>query len=89
VTPCKSEFQKNTKGDVGSALISRRGRGLFGFKCVAQRFEKFRRCTSFIFYKFKIEIVTALLMFIFLIKETKDGQVRRIVVIIFSNAYAT
>jgi len=41
------------------------------------------------FYKFKIEIVTALLMFIFLIKETKDGQARRIVVIIFSNAYAT
>ncbi|NDG72115.1 MAG: hypothetical protein EBY32_12615 [Proteobacteria bacterium] len=52
-------------------------------------FEKFRRCTNFIFYKFKIEIVTALLMFIFLIKETKDGQARRIVVIIFSNAYAT
>jgi len=52
-------------------------------------FEKFRRCTNFIFFKIKIEIVTALLMFIFLIKETKDGQARRIVVIIFSNAYAT
>lgn len=52
-------------------------------------FEQLQRRTNSIFYKIKIEIVTALLMFIFLIKETKDGQVRRIVLIVFSNAYAT
>ena len=30
--PCKSEFQKNTKGDVGIPLLSRRARNPFGFK---------------------------------------------------------
>jgi hypothetical protein len=52
-------------------------------------FDQFERRADSIFYKVKIETITALLIFIFLIKETKDGQVRRVVVNIFSNAYAT
>jgi hypothetical protein len=55
----------------------------------AEEFRQFSMPTNCSFYKIRLEIVTALLMFIFLIKETKDGQVRRVVVNIFSNAYAT
>ena len=55
----------------------------------AEEFRQFSMQTNYNFYENRLEIVTALLMFIFLIKETKDGQVRRIVVSMFSNAYAT
>ena len=55
----------------------------------AEEFRQFPMRTNYNFYENRLEIVTALLMFIFLIKETKDGQVRRIVVSMFSNAYAT
>ena len=87
--PCKSEFQKNTKGDISRALLLRRGRRLFDFKCVEQRIGgSFKEARS-LFYKLKIECIIMLLEFIFLVKETKDGQVRRIMVNISSNAYAT
>ena len=55
----------------------------------AEEFRQLSMQTNYNFYENRLEIVTALLMFIFLIKETKDGQVRRIVVSILSNAYAT
>jgi hypothetical protein len=55
----------------------------------AEEFRQFPMRTIYSFYEIRLEIVTALLMFIFLIKETKDGQVLRIVVSMFSNAYAT
>ena len=54
-----------------------------------EHFRELHMRITYIFYKIRIEIVTALLIFIFLIKETKDGQVRKIMVIIFSHAYAT
>jgi hypothetical protein len=62
---------------------------MLGILRPAEEFCQFSMPTNYIFYENRLEIVTALLMFIFLIKETKDGQVRRIVVSMFSNAYAT
>ena len=85
--PCKSEFQKNTKGDISRALLLRRGRRLFDFKCVEQRIGVVSKRHEVFFYK--IECIIMLLAFIFLVKETKDGQVRRIMVNISSNDYAT
>jgi len=70
-------------------LLSRRGGVPLTSNALQKEFDQFERCADSIFYKIKIETITALLMFIFLIKETKDGQVRRVVVNVFSNAYAT
>jgi hypothetical protein len=62
---------------------------MLGILRPAEEFCQFSMLTNYNFYENRLEIVTALLMFIFLIKETKDGQVLRIVVSMFSNAYAT
>jgi|GEM_PF-2836016 hypothetical protein len=45
--------------------------------------------TTYIIYKTRIELVTDILIFILFNKETKGGQVRRIMVINSPNAYAT
>jgi hypothetical protein len=54
-----------------------------------EHFRQLHMRITYISYKIRIEIVTELLIFIFLIMETKDGQFRKIMVTMFPHAYAT